>query len=72
MNMPRAASSAYFALPKFAKGDLEEIMKAMRPHDVGEIAGDVALPFFPFPEGIGIWDPDVGDLPGGIGKVGTT
>ena len=69
MNLPRAASSAYFVLPKFANGDLEEIMKAMRPHDIGEIATDAALPFFPFPEGPDAWDPEVGDIPGGIGKV---
>ena len=69
MNLPRAASSAYFVLPKFAKGDLEEIMKAMRPHDIGEIALDVALPFFPFPEGFDARDPGARDLPGGFPGV---
>jgi hypothetical protein len=68
MNLPRAASSAYFVLPKFAKGDLEEIMKTMRPHDVGEIACDVALPFFPFPTGVDPFGLDVGDIPGGLHK----
>lgn len=69
MNLPRAESSAYFVLPKFAKGDLEEIMKTMRPHDIGEIAPDVALPFFPFPEDLDGWDPAAGDLPGGFPKA---
>lgn len=70
MNLPRAASSTYFVLPKFAKGDLEEIMKVMRPHDIGEIAMDVSLPFFPFPYGLEFGDADVGDIPGGIGRKG--
>jgi hypothetical protein len=48
MNQPKTASSAYFALPKFGRGDLEEIMKDMRPHEVREIASEV--PFFPFPD----------------------
>jgi hypothetical protein len=69
MNLPRAASSAYFVLPKFAKGDLEEIMKAMRPHDIGEIATDAALPFFPFPHDVGYADAEMGDIPGGIAKA---
>jgi len=68
MNLPRAASSAYFVLPKFAKGDLEEIMKAMRPHDIGEIASDVVLPFFPFPEGFDQRD-QAGNLPAGFPEI---
>jgi len=48
MNQPKATSSAHFSLPKFARGDLEEIMKDMRPHEVSEIATDV--PFFPYPD----------------------
>jgi hypothetical protein len=49
MSFPRAASSSYFAVPKFSRGDLEEVMKTMRPHDVGDLSYDVPLPFFPFP-----------------------
>jgi hypothetical protein len=53
MDLPQAASSAYFRIPKFSKGDLEEVMESFRPHDVRELASDIDLPFFPFPEGEG-------------------
>ena len=49
MNLHRAASSAYFRVPKFSHGDLEEVMKSMRPQDIGDLSYDVPLPFFPFP-----------------------
>jgi hypothetical protein len=50
MDLPPAASSAYFRIPKFPKGDLEEVMRSLRPNDVREIASDIDLPFFPFPQ----------------------
>ena len=49
MDLPQAASSAYFRIPKFPKGNLEEVMETLRPMDVTEIASDIELPFFPFP-----------------------
>jgi hypothetical protein len=61
MNQPKAASSARFALPKFGRGDLEEIMKDMRPHEISEIAPD--LPFFPFPDDTRT-DAESGSFPG--------
>jgi hypothetical protein len=53
MDLPQAASSAFFRIPKFSKGDLEEVMESLRPHDVRELASDIDLPFFPFPQDAG-------------------
>ena len=52
MSTPNAASSAYFRIPRFSKGDLEEVMLSLRPHEITEISDDLAgkdLPYFPFP-----------------------
>lgn len=53
MNTPNtAASSAYFSIPRFSKGDLEEVMSTFRPHEFSEFSDclpDQDLPFFPFP-----------------------
>lgn len=52
MKTPNIASSAYFAIPRFSKGDLEEVMSSFRPHEFSEFsqeASDTELPFFPFP-----------------------
>jgi hypothetical protein len=61
MNQSKTASSAYFALPKFSRGDLEEIMKDMRPHEVHEIAPE--MPFYPFPDDTKT-DAESGSFPG--------
>ena len=54
MTSPKAAaSSSFFRIPSFSKGDLEEVMMAMRPYDISEISKslpDRDLPFFPFPD----------------------
>lgn len=42
-------SSAYFRIPKFSQGDLEEVMQTFRPQEYGELAPDQDLPFYPFP-----------------------
>ncbi len=52
MNSPIAASSAYFPIPRFSKGDLEEVMSSLRPHEITELSEtlpDQDLPFYPFP-----------------------
>ncbi|HNY30508.1 MAG TPA: hypothetical protein PKO15_06440 [Fibrobacteria bacterium] len=43
------ASSAYFRIPKFTHGDLEEVMQTFRPQEYGDLAPDQDLPFYPFP-----------------------
>jgi len=58
MDLPQAGSSAYFRIPKFPKGDLEEVMETLRPLDVTEIASDIELPFFPFPDDEGAQNAD--------------
>lgn len=48
-----AASSAYFEIPTFSKGDLEEVMMSLRSYDITEISQglpDRDLPYFPFPD----------------------
>jgi hypothetical protein len=53
MKTPNVASSAYFAIPRFSKGDLEEVMSSFRPNEFSEFSQDALdrdLPFFPFPE----------------------
>lgn len=47
--MPSPASSAYFRIPKFSQGDLEEVMQTFRPQEFRELAPDQDLPFYPFP-----------------------
>jgi len=50
---PAAASSSYFRIPRFSKGDLEEVMRSFRPHEIMELSAsclDTDLPFFPFPD----------------------
>lgn len=52
MKTPDTASSAYFTIPRFSKGDLEEVMSSFRPHEIREFSQElfgVDLPFFPFP-----------------------
>ena len=53
MATPFAASSTYFRIPQFSKGDLEEVMSSMRPYEISEISRsilDAELPLFSFPE----------------------
>ena len=45
MSLPSAASSAFFSIPKFTRGDLEEVMGSLRPHEIGDLHGDLPLPF---------------------------
>lgn len=47
--MSSPASSAYFRIPKFSQGDLEEVMQTFRPQELRELAPDQDLPFYPFP-----------------------
>lgn len=52
MKTPDTASSAYFTIPRFSKGDLEEVMSSFRPHEISEFSQELSgmdLPFFPFP-----------------------
>lgn len=52
MKTPETASSAYFTIPRFSKGDLEEVMSSFRPHEISEFSKELSgmdLPFFPFP-----------------------
>lgn len=54
-NVP-AASSSYFQIPRFSKGDLEEVMLSLRPHDIKELSGlnwNEDVPFFHFPDAPG-------------------
>lgn len=56
MKTPDTASSAYFTIPRFSKGDLEEVMSSFRPHEISEFSQDLSgmdLPFFPFPQDSG-------------------
>jgi hypothetical protein len=48
-----AASSSYFQIPRFSKGDLEEVMLSFRPQDIRDLSGsnwNEDVPFFHFPE----------------------
>lgn len=52
-NPAPAASSSYYRVPKFSMGDLEEVMRTFRPHDITDLSTsllDEELPFFPFPD----------------------
>jgi hypothetical protein len=56
MKSSDTASSAYFTIPRFSKGDLEEVMSSFRPHEITEFSQDLPgmdLPFYPFPRDAG-------------------
>jgi len=51
MSVSPAASSSYFQIPRFTRGDLDEVIISMRPMDVLELSRelpDLDVPFFPF------------------------
>lgn len=63
MPSANAASSSFHVMPRFSKGDLDEVMSSMRPLDVAELWRSIPnldVPFFPFP----VDDPGM-DVPGG-------
>lgn len=43
-------SSAYFRIPKFTHGDLDEVMQTFRPQEFVELAPNQDVPLYPFPE----------------------
>jgi hypothetical protein len=48
-----SASSAYFRIPQFTKGDLEEVMRSFQPHEIVELSGKRSrddVPVFPYPD----------------------
>lgn len=52
MSASPAASSSRFPIPRFTRGDLDEVIASMRPMDVLELhraLPDLDVPFFPFP-----------------------
>ncbi len=56
MSVSPAASSSYFQIPRFTRGDLDEVIISMRPLDVLELSRDLPdqdVPFYPFPGGFG-------------------
>lgn len=59
MSVSPATSSSYFQVPRFSRGDLDEVITSMRPMDVLELSRerpDLDVPFFPFPNGFGTED----------------
>lgn len=56
MSVSPAASSSYFQIPRFTRGDLDEVIASMRPMDVLELSRalpDLDVPFFPLPGACG-------------------